>query len=198
MYGLLMRTWWIVLARGASATAFGVALLVWPRLPLTVLALSFGAFALVDGTLSIVSAAVGGRRDAWVLLTEGTGGIVPALVALSWPAITTATLLVIVAAWCAVRGGAELWTARRLHRHCPNEPTLVGAAVTVLVSCIVLVAHPGQGPLDVERIAGAAAVAAGALLILFAARLWLWLRTSHHLAALVVGDAVRSGRERAA
>jgi uncharacterized membrane protein HdeD (DUF308 family) len=197
MYGLLIRTWWVVLVRGATAAAFGAALLGWPKLPVAVLGLAFGGFAVVDGTLGIVAALAGGRRDAWALLIEGTGGAVSGIIVLGWPAVTTATLLVLIAVWCGVRGFAQLWTAWCLHRHCPNEPTLVAAAVTVLVACFVLIARPFQDRMAVERVAGAAAVTAGALLMLLAARLWVWLRNSHQIAASVGGQIVRSGQERA-
>jgi uncharacterized membrane protein HdeD (DUF308 family) len=197
MYGLLTRMWWVVLVRGGVAAAFGASLLAWTNLPVAVLALAFGAFVLVDGTLGVVAAIAAGGRDAWALLAEGAGGLVAGVVVLGWPAVTTATVLVLVATWCGIRGLADLWAAWSLHRQCPREVTLAAAAVAVLVACGLLVAQPTAGARVVEQVAGAATVTAGALLMVLGARLWLWLRASHRIADMAFGPAAQPGRERA-
>jgi uncharacterized membrane protein HdeD (DUF308 family) len=197
MYGLLTRTWWVVLVRGGIAVAFGAALLAWTKLPVAVLALAFGAFVVVDGTLGVVATIGAGRRDAGALLLEAAAGLVTGVVVLGWPAITTATMVVLVATWCGIRGLAELWAAWSLHRQCPREVTLAAAAVAVLVACGLLAAQPAARATTVEQVAGAATVAAGALLMLLGARLWMWLRASHRIADMAFGPAAQPGRERA-
>lgn len=197
MYGLLTRTWWLVLARGGTAIAFGATLLAWSKLPVASFGLAFGAFAVVDGTLGAVGTIGSARRVAPALLVEGAAGIASGIVVLGWPALTTATLLVLVATWAAVRGVVELWAAWGLHRQCPREVTLAAAAVAVLVACAVLAAQPSAASAAVERVTGAAVVTAGALLVLLAARLWTWLRASHRIADMVAGPTVQPGRQRA-
>lgn len=197
MYGLLTRTWWAVFARGATAVAFGAAMLAWSRLPVASFALGFGVFAIVDGTLGVLGTVGSARRDASALLVEGGAGIASGVVMLGWPAVTSSTLLLLVATWCGIRGLVELWAAWGLHRQCPRELTLVAAAVTVLIACGLLFAHAAGASTMVEHVAGAAIVTAGALMVLLAARLWLWLRASHRIADLVVGPAVQPGRQRA-
>jgi uncharacterized membrane protein HdeD (DUF308 family) len=197
MYGVLTRTWWVVLARGASAVAFGAALLAWSRLSVAVLAIAFGGFALVDGTLGVVATIGAGRRDAWALLLEGVAGLAAGIVALGWPQITTATVLVVIAAWCAIRGAAELWAAWSLHRQCPREMTLAAAAITVLMAAALLGAQPAEAARALERVAGAATATAGVLLMILGARLWNWLRASHRIAEMAFGPTIAPGRERA-
>ena len=157
MYGVLTRTWWVVLARGASAVAFGAALLAWSRLSVAVLAIAFGGFALVDGTLGVVATIGAGRRDAWALLLEGVAGLAAGIVALGWPAITTATVLVVIAAWCAIRGAAELWAAWSLHRQCPREMTLAAAAITVRATSIASSSSTAGASIRAISMAGARA-----------------------------------------
>ncbi len=196
MYGLLTRTWWVVLVRGAAAAAFGATLLTRSHLPVALLALAFGAFAVVDGMLGVVMAIHGTRRDARSLLVESIAGTATGIVALGWPAATTGTALVLIAIWCGVRGLTQLWAAWRLHAQCPREVTLVAAACTALAACGVLVSHPTAAT-GLEQVTGATIVTAGALLMVLAARLWTWLRASHHIAAMVASPTVQHGRQRA-
>ena len=52
----LARHWWVMAVRGAAALLFGIVALIWPQITLTVLVLLFGAYALVDGVLALVTA----------------------------------------------------------------------------------------------------------------------------------------------
>src|SRR5215203_3573070 len=84
----LAGNWWAVLLRGIVAVLFGLAALFWPGPTLYVLIVCFGAYALVDGLLAVVAGirASGGRR--WLLLAEGTLGLLAGLVVLFWPGTT--------------------------------------------------------------------------------------------------------------
>jgi uncharacterized membrane protein HdeD (DUF308 family) len=197
MYGLLTRTWWAVLGRGAGALAFGAALLAASSLPVAVLALAFGAFAVVDGTLGVVVTIGAGRREGRSLLLEGGAGLLIGIVVLGWPAITTQTALFLIAIWCGTRGVAQLWASWSLHRQCPHEMTLAAAAFTVLAACALLLANPAEASAGLERVAGIATATGGALLMVLGARLWMWLRASHRIAEMAFGPTVRPGRERA-
>jgi uncharacterized membrane protein HdeD (DUF308 family) len=48
------RHWWAVALRGVAAILFGVLALVWPGITVFALVLVFGAYALVDGALTLV------------------------------------------------------------------------------------------------------------------------------------------------
>jgi Short repeat of unknown function (DUF308) len=67
---------------GILAVIFGVLAFIYPGLTLIVLATLFGAYALVDGILAVVSAvsAPKGQPRWWVTLLEGIVGIVVGVV----------------------------------------------------------------------------------------------------------------------
>jgi uncharacterized membrane protein HdeD (DUF308 family) len=52
----LGRNWGWVALRGLVAVLFGIGAFVWPGLTLAVLVLIWGAFALIDGVLSLIAA----------------------------------------------------------------------------------------------------------------------------------------------
>jgi len=69
----LTRNWWIVALRGVFAIIYGLMALVWPGLTLELLVLFFGAYMLMDGVFTFISAFTNraGRERWWVLLLEG-------------------------------------------------------------------------------------------------------------------------------
>ena len=56
MLHALAKSWWVLLLRGIAAIIFGVLAFAWPGLTLVTLVLLYGAFALVDGVLSLIAA----------------------------------------------------------------------------------------------------------------------------------------------
>ena len=61
MLHALAGCWWLLLLRGVAAILFGVLAFIWPGLTLVTLVLLYGAYALVDGVLSLWAAFQGGR-----------------------------------------------------------------------------------------------------------------------------------------
>jgi Short repeat of unknown function (DUF308) len=53
----LRRNWWLLALRGLAAVVFGVLAFIWPGATLITLVWLFGAFALVNGVLSLLVAA---------------------------------------------------------------------------------------------------------------------------------------------
>jgi uncharacterized membrane protein HdeD (DUF308 family) len=61
---MLGANWRALALRGLVALLFGLVVLFWPSLVLTVLALLFGIYAVVDGAITFIPATAGGiRRD---------------------------------------------------------------------------------------------------------------------------------------
>ena len=72
----LVHNWWMMAVRGVLAIAFGVSIVVWPHVTLSIVVLLFGVYAIVDGVWTIgagtrastrvlrcVAGAAGGRRE---------------------------------------------------------------------------------------------------------------------------------------
>lgn len=72
------------------------------------------------------------------------------------------------------------------------------AAAAVLVAAVVLATHPQDRAHDIQRVLGAAACAAGALLTLFAARLWTFRHRSRRIRRVLISDDFSPGQQQAA
>ena len=76
MLHALAKSWWLLLLRGIAAIIFGILAFVWPGLTLVTLVLLYGAFALVDGVISLIAAFTGGAKPVptWWLVVVGLLG----------------------------------------------------------------------------------------------------------------------------
>jgi uncharacterized membrane protein HdeD (DUF308 family) len=169
----LARNWWAVLLRGIAGVIFGIATFFAPDISLTAIVLLFGAYALVDGVLSIVAALR--NRDAtrrwWVPLLEGIAGVVAGGLTFFWPGITALALLYVIAAWALVTGGLEIAAAIRLRKIITREWLLILGGIASIALGVLLVLFPGPGALALVLWIGAYALIFGALLIALSFRL---------------------------
>src|SRR5499426_4658428 len=78
----LAKCWWLLLLRGIAAVLFGLLAFIWPGLTLVTLVLLYGAFALVDGMISLVAAFTGSDKPVptWWLVVVGLLGIAAGIV----------------------------------------------------------------------------------------------------------------------
>ena len=76
MLHALAKSWWLLLLRGIAAIIFGILAFVWPGLTLVTLVLLYGAFALVDGVISLIAAFTGSAKPVptWWLVVVGCSG----------------------------------------------------------------------------------------------------------------------------
>jgi uncharacterized membrane protein HdeD (DUF308 family) len=168
----LSRNWWAVSLRGLAGILFGIITFFAPGISLAALVLLFGAYALVDGVLAIVSAVR--RRGAdrwWLLLLEGIVGIGAGVLTFLWPAITIIALLYLIAAWALVTGGFEIAAAIRLRKAITGEWLLALSGIFSIALGVLLVLFPGPGALAVTIWIGAYAFVFGALLFALGLRL---------------------------
>jgi len=168
----LSRNWWAVLLRGLAGILFGIITFFAPAISLAALVLLFGAYALVDGVLAIVSAVR--RRGAdrwWLLLLEGLVGIAAGVLTFLWPAITAIALLYVIAAWALVTGAFEIAAAIRLRKAITGEWLLALSGIFSIALGVLLVLFPGPGALAVTIWIGAYAFVFGALLFALGLRL---------------------------
>jgi uncharacterized membrane protein HdeD (DUF308 family) len=172
MLRALARNWWLILLKGICAILFGVLTFIWPGITLVSLVLLYGAYALVDGVLSLVAAIKGGApAPRWWLALVGVLGIAAGLVTLALPTITAILLLYFIAGWMIATGVIEIIGAIRLRKEIDNEWWLVAAgALSVLVGVIIAIA-PGAGALGLLFVIGAYAIVFGVMLVGLAFRL---------------------------
>jgi uncharacterized membrane protein HdeD (DUF308 family) len=162
----LARNWWVVFLRGLAGIIFGLITFFEPGISLAALVLLFGAYALVDGVLSIATAVRRRGADRWLLLLlEGIAGILAGLATFFWPAITAIVLLYLVAAWALVTGVLEIAAAIRLRKAITGEWLLALSGVASVILGVLLMIAPGPGALAVVIWIGAYAFVFGALLI---------------------------------
>ncbi|HEV7366685.1 MAG TPA: HdeD family acid-resistance protein [Gemmatimonadales bacterium] len=168
----LSRNWWAVSLRGLAGILFGIITFFAPGISLAALVLLFGAYALVDGVLAIVSAVR--RRGAdrwWLLLLEGLVGIAAGVLTFLWPGITALALLYVIAAWALVTGAFEIAAAIRLRKAISGEWLLALSGIFSIALGVLLVLFPGPGALAVTIWIGAYAFVFGALLFALGLRL---------------------------
>jgi uncharacterized membrane protein HdeD (DUF308 family) len=164
--------WWALLVRGILAIAFGVVALVWPGITVWALVLLFGAYAAVDGVLSLYAAINGeGRRNRWWLALEGVLGLAAAVVAIVWPGITALALLCVVAAWAFVTGIAEIAMAVELRREITNEWAYVLLGAASIILAVALVVRPRAGIVAITWVIGVYAIVIGVLLSMLSFRI---------------------------
>jgi uncharacterized membrane protein HdeD (DUF308 family) len=177
----LVRNWWVVLLRGLAAVLFGLLTLFAPEISLTALVLLFGAYALVDGVLALVSAVRrrGQAEHWWMLLLEGVAGIGVGVVTFVWPGISALALLYLIAAWALVTGTLEIIAAVRLRKAITGEWLLALSGIASVAFAVLLVIFPGPGALAVVLLIGAYALVAGGVLIALAFRLRSWAKVSN-------------------
>jgi uncharacterized membrane protein HdeD (DUF308 family) len=139
MMRLFVDNWWLLILRGIFALAFGMFVFSAQTLELSwllrALALAsmvelFGLFAFCAGIFTIVAAArgLGKERDWWLLLLDGVGACIAGVTAMIFPGLTFLALVRIIGVWALFVGVCELFMARKLRRHLPDEWFLVSAA----------------------------------------------------------------------
>jgi uncharacterized membrane protein HdeD (DUF308 family) len=168
----LSRNWWIVLLRGLAGICFGIITFIAPAISLAILVLVWGAYALADGILALVTAIRRRGEDRWWLFfVEGLVGIAAGLLTLIWPGLTAIALLYLIAAWAIVTGALEIAAAIRLRKVIANEWLLGLSGIASLGFGILLILFPGAGALTVVIWIGAYALVFGALVVALAFRL---------------------------
>jgi uncharacterized membrane protein HdeD (DUF308 family) len=169
----LARNWWKVLLRGLAAITFGVLAFLWPGATILALVLLWGAYALVDGVLSLWAAFTGGGATSprWWLAIVGLAGVAAGLVTFFWPGVATFALLMVIAAWAIVVGVMEIVGAVRLRKEIEGEWLLALGGILSIVFGLIIVFRPTVGAIGAVWGLGAVAIATGITLVALAFRL---------------------------
>lgn len=172
----LADRWWVLAIRGVAAIVFGVLSFVRPGMSLVVLVAFVGAYAFVDGFVSLVHAFRGRRagRPWGSLVFEGIVAIGAGVITFMWPKITALTLLFLIGGWAIVRGVVEIAAAIRLRKQIKGEWALGLAGVLSVAFGVLVIAAPGAGALAMVLWIGFYAVIFGALMLAAAFKLRAW------------------------
>lgn len=168
MVRLLAKSWWLLLLRGIVAIVFGVFALQRPGITLATLVLLFGAYAIVDGVFSLISAAAGWRHreDRWLLLLEGLVGLFAGFVTLQAPGVTAVALVFFIAAWALATGVLKIVAAIRLRREISGEFWLILSGIAGVVFAFLVMDRPAAGALALVWMIGWFAIFTGAMLVM--------------------------------
>ena len=173
MTKVLAQNWWTLALRGAVAMIFGLIAFFIPQVTLYALTILFGAYALIDGIVSLGAAIDVGRSGEhwWGLVFEGVAGVLAAVCTLIWPALTLLVLIFIIAAWAVVTGILEIVAAIQLRRHMAGEWLLIVAGAASILFGVLLFAAPGPGAIVLAWWMGAYIFIFGLLMLGLAFRL---------------------------
>jgi uncharacterized membrane protein HdeD (DUF308 family) len=168
----LVRNWWMMAIRGVLAMAFGVSLVIWPGLTLSIVVLLFGIYATIDGAWSIAAGMRASTRlgDVWPVLLEGAVSISLGVVALAWPFVPR-SFIYMIAAWGVITGVLELAGAIRLPSRNAGYWLLGTAGVSSLFLALLLMILPHADDGFIVRVMATYAEVFG-IVILFAAILF--------------------------
>jgi len=169
----LAAHWWAPLLRGIVAIAFGALLLARPIAGVAAFVILFGAFAFVDGILTIVQALRYAHPQTgqwWWLLLQGICGAIIGLITFFYPGITAYVLGIFIGAWAIVTGLFEI-AAVQMRRNVPGEIFMILAGIFSIVLGAGIFLFPGAGLLAVVWFVAVYALAAGITLIILALRL---------------------------
>jgi uncharacterized membrane protein HdeD (DUF308 family) len=180
MARILALNWWALALRGVFAVIFGLAAFFLPGITLYALTILFGAYAFVDGVVSLTAAIRSGIHGEhwWELLFEGIAGIAAAVVTAIWPTVTLVVLVYIIAGWAFITGIFEIAAAIRLRRQISGEWLLILAGIASVIFGVLLFAAPLTGAVVIAWWMGAYVFLFGLLM------LGLAFRLRHHSSTL--------------
>jgi uncharacterized membrane protein HdeD (DUF308 family) len=162
----LTQNWWMVVLRGLAAILFGLAAFILPGITWLVLIMMFGAYAVVDGVIAIVTG-LKHTKDSprwWVFFLEGLVSIAVGVITFAWPGLTAYVLVIMIAAWAIVTGVLEIAAAIRLRREITNEWMLALGGLLSIALGVLLFLRPLAGGLAFVWTVGAYALIFGVLL----------------------------------
>ncbi len=182
MEPVLAHNWWSLVIRGVIAAMLAVLTFTWPAITLQAMVLLFGAYALLDGVMSIIGAWHASRgRERWgALVLQGIAGIAAAAVTVLWPGITLFALVILIAAWAIIAGVFQVIAAARLRKHITGEWLLALAGLLSIAFGILVTIAPVAGALAIALWVGVYALIYGAMLIGLGFRLRGWTRGYGH------------------
>lgn len=150
MMSAYFGSWKRLAFHGVAAVLFGLATLVWPDITLWALVVLWGAFAFVDGVTALTAAFFDPllQHRGWAAFS-GIVGIAAGVVTFVWPSITAQALLIVIAVWAMLMGGAQIAMAFETRKEISNAWVYGLGGVLLIVLGVLLIVNPGAGALGV-------------------------------------------------
>jgi uncharacterized membrane protein HdeD (DUF308 family) len=173
----LAEHWWLFVVRGLIAIILGVISIFFPGITLGALVFLFGAYALIDGVMNLMSARRSSRiAEPWALhALIGIAGVAAAVITVMWPAITAIALVSIVAAWALITGVFEIVAAVRLRKEISGEWLMALSGIASIVFGFLLITFPIAGAFAIAVAVGVYLIFFGVVLIGLGLRLRGWM-----------------------
>ena len=169
----LARNWWLLVLNGVLAVLVGAAAFLWPGMTFVVLVLLFGAFAFVQGvlTLSFGLVAAGETDNWWTLVLSGIVGIAAGVLTFAKTADMALALVYVIGMWAIVTGLLGIVGAIKLRKIVTDEWLLgFGGVLSIIFGALVLF-QPVAGALAVTYMFGLYGVLLGVTQIVLGIRL---------------------------
>ncbi|WP_341704224.1 DUF308 domain-containing protein [Ferrovibrio sp.] len=166
------RLWWLIVMRGMAALLFGLVAVFWPGISLALLVVIFGAYALIDGAITLLYALrqPAGQARRGFLLLNGGSAVAIGLISVLWPDATIVLLLYLVAAWALIFGIIEIAGSLRLKREFGPDWPLSKGGILLVAFALLLLIFPGAVAVVTTWIIGVIALLVGIAVLAFAWR----------------------------
>jgi uncharacterized membrane protein HdeD (DUF308 family) len=171
METMMARSGRFLALSGLAAIAFGIIVLVWPRLSLLALLWLFGAFSLVYGVFLVGSGLnlLANRSTEWVpYVLGGAAGLAIGAIAFLRPGITALALVYLIAAFAILTGIFQFIAAIDLHGKVEGDLWLGLSGVISFIFGVLIAIWPGSGVLAVLWFIGLYAILSGVSLLVAA------------------------------
>ena len=131
--------WWLFLVSGLFSIFIGAALVFWPGKTLSVVGWLIGFWMLFFGVLRIVMALFGGESDGrWVVLIVGVVGVVLGIVVMKNPAETIGIIALIAAIFWIISGIIDVFRAATDDEMPSRGWVIVGGVAAIAAGAILL------------------------------------------------------------
>jgi uncharacterized membrane protein HdeD (DUF308 family) len=163
MLTTLTRNWWMAAVRGVLAVLVGVIAFGWPGITYDALVLLFGAYALVNGGITLAFGLMAANENSrwWSVATAGFIGVATGLLTFMYPSTVGQILVYAVGAWAIVTGALEIVAAVRLRTIISGEWLMaLGGALSVLFG-VLIIAQPNAGAITLIYLFGLYAILVG-------------------------------------
>ena len=149
---------------GALAIVLGLAAIIWPGITLSVIAVMWGIFAIVEAISAFSRVGSADKSGKFFYILSGIIGIIAGLAVIFQPLWGAATLTWVLGFWLMVRGIIEIIAAVRLPKDAPKAYLILAGILWLLAGLLVMI-NPGVAMISMIVWIGLLTIALGITLI---------------------------------